>query len=141
MKYTISDQQRRLEIAADTPEAAAQEWADNFDWMGLMVAFNRCIVHLGETAVGEFVHGRFDLADYRPYVTLITAKWNPELGRYEIADGHGEPTQPAYVSEDGHQWQTAGPDSAPQLVNSNHLFGAEVRVQLQGGPKGGTLST
>lgn len=67
MIYTIADGPDRIEVEADSPEAAAQEWANQFDWTGCFVAFRRCEIYAGEQPLGNFTHGRFSLIEYDPF--------------------------------------------------------------------------
>jgi hypothetical protein len=140
MKYTLSDKYSRLDITADSPEAAAQQWADAFDWTGLMVAFNRCTVRVGEMVVGEFRHARFALVEYTALLTPVTAKWNAGFSRYELSYDGGVHGNRTYVSPDGNGWELVGHDGgARPAADNDEAFRASFGIQLVGGPGDGVV--
>jgi hypothetical protein len=141
LKYTITDKERKLDIVAESPEAAAQQWADNFDWTGIMIAFNRCTVRTGDTVVGEFSHARFAAVEYHALLPAITATWNADLGRYEIPCGGGFHDDRIYISENGEDWKLMASDGTIGAVGKDdEFFRMYGNIRLTGGPKDGALA-
>jgi hypothetical protein len=137
MKYTISDKRGSLDLEAESPEEAAQQWADQYDWSGYMVAFNRATVQLGDTVLGEFTHGRFDLVHYIPY---LTARWDEHLGRYEVPCEDSLHRVQTYLSADGSNWEVVDHEGARCILSAeDDALLSDLRIQLLGGPRDGAL--
>ena len=140
MKYTVSDAQYSLDIASDSPEAAAQVYADGFDWTGFMTAFRRAKVSIGETVLGEFTYGRYAPVEYTALITPFIAEWNVELGRYELPCQDNIHNGQTYISANGDNWDLAGPDGVPRgEVDADPFLRAGNQILLVGGPKDGIL--